>query len=425
MEEMGLPERMFESGNEPTGRKRVNNHFNLRWVDNIKPALDEEHLEMLAESQYGRLMRMGNHTFAVMFVHYLLSRWFTLQLIVKWVIRTLYREQMHVSRDNKAGPSDRLRLPPHPVSKRTRSEPGTRNVTTRAASKCNPLAYVSPSNSTTELAIQQAAAPPMLWKEKVCTLVGGFSPFILPDEEKVAAVQAISKPNRQLILAPGVAIDGFTLGNFFNASGPPAAEVVEAIIVNMQHRRDRDGDGGYDFLGPSYMTAIKQKYGGFISCVDKKSFEFCSAVRLPLHNRSNNMADVRQLYCPYMIDGKHWVGIIIDLSTTSITVLDCNTACVTVSGVEKYLQPLSEMIPYILRASVGHETANSLPLILFPIHRLDIALLCESPGLSAVATLILIELHATNQILASGDIDDDTLRTATRNYAIALYEDCQ
>uniref|UniRef100_A0A1J3GC12 DUF1985 domain-containing protein n=1 Tax=Noccaea caerulescens TaxID=107243 RepID=A0A1J3GC12_NOCCA len=79
MEDMGLPERMFMSGNEPTGRKRVNNYFTLRWVDHIKQALEEDQLELLAQSQFGSLMRMGNHTFAVMFVHYLLSR----QLLTK------------------------------------------------------------------------------------------------------------------------------------------------------------------------------------------------------------------------------------------------------------------------------------------------------------------------------------------------------
>lgn len=56
-----------------------NNYFNLRWIENIKRALDDEHLETLAASQFGSLMMMGNHTFSVMFVHYLLSR----QLVTK------------------------------------------------------------------------------------------------------------------------------------------------------------------------------------------------------------------------------------------------------------------------------------------------------------------------------------------------------
>ncbi|CAA7052367.1 unnamed protein product [Microthlaspi erraticum] len=74
MEEEGLPSRMFETGFEPTGRKRVNSYFTLRWVESIKPALEKEYLEKLENSQFRLLMGMGKHTFSVCFVHYLLSR---------------------------------------------------------------------------------------------------------------------------------------------------------------------------------------------------------------------------------------------------------------------------------------------------------------------------------------------------------------
>ncbi|KAL0702051.1 hypothetical protein Bca4012_058173 [Brassica carinata] len=74
MDELGLPLRMFESGSEPTGRKRVNNYFNLRWIDIIKGALEEEDKQMLIDSQFGRVLQMGSHTFSVMFLHYCLSR---------------------------------------------------------------------------------------------------------------------------------------------------------------------------------------------------------------------------------------------------------------------------------------------------------------------------------------------------------------
>ncbi|KAG2296841.1 hypothetical protein Bca52824_043510 [Brassica carinata] len=74
MEELGLPSRMFEMGFEPTGKKRINNYFNLRWIELIKMALDDDHLAMLNASQFRRVLQMGGHTFSVMFVHYFLSR---------------------------------------------------------------------------------------------------------------------------------------------------------------------------------------------------------------------------------------------------------------------------------------------------------------------------------------------------------------
>lgn len=79
MEELGLPERLFETGFEPSGRKRINNYFNLRWIEVVKAALSDSQQELLAESQFRLLMLMGSHTFSVMFAHQLLSR----QLVTK------------------------------------------------------------------------------------------------------------------------------------------------------------------------------------------------------------------------------------------------------------------------------------------------------------------------------------------------------
>ena len=74
MEELELPSRLFETGYELTGKKRVNNYFNLRWIEVIKSALEDEDLTMLSASQFGKVLKMGSHTFSVMFIHYLLSR---------------------------------------------------------------------------------------------------------------------------------------------------------------------------------------------------------------------------------------------------------------------------------------------------------------------------------------------------------------
>uniref|UniRef100_A0A0D3ECU7 DUF1985 domain-containing protein n=2 Tax=Brassica oleracea TaxID=3712 RepID=A0A0D3ECU7_BRAOL len=74
MDDLGLPSRLFETCCEPIGKKRVNNFFNLRWIEVIKSALEDEDLAMLNASQFGRVLQMGTHTFTVMFLHFILSR---------------------------------------------------------------------------------------------------------------------------------------------------------------------------------------------------------------------------------------------------------------------------------------------------------------------------------------------------------------
>ncbi|KAJ4894733.1 DUF1985 domain-containing protein [Raphanus sativus] len=74
MDELGLPSRLFETGFELRGKKRVNNYFNLRWIEVLRNALDDDDLTVLDASQFGRVLQMGSHTFSVMFLHYVLSR---------------------------------------------------------------------------------------------------------------------------------------------------------------------------------------------------------------------------------------------------------------------------------------------------------------------------------------------------------------
>ena len=91
MEELGLSERLFLTGYEPTGRKRINNYFNLRWIEVVKAALSDSQQEMLAESQFRQLILMGSHTFSVMFAHQMLSRQLvTRKLYELWWLFCLY-----------------------------------------------------------------------------------------------------------------------------------------------------------------------------------------------------------------------------------------------------------------------------------------------------------------------------------------------
>ncbi|CAN7060174.1 unnamed protein product, partial [Brassica rapa subsp. trilocularis] len=71
MDELKLPSRLFETECEPSGKKRVNNYFNLRWIEVIKSALEDKDLTILCASQFGQVLKMGSHTFSVMFLHYL------------------------------------------------------------------------------------------------------------------------------------------------------------------------------------------------------------------------------------------------------------------------------------------------------------------------------------------------------------------
>ncbi|ESQ43517.1 hypothetical protein EUTSA_v10015691mg [Eutrema salsugineum] len=74
-----FPDRMFALGNEPENKK-VNTYFQLTYLDTISFALEEDHMEKLSLSQFGKLMEAGNKiASSVRFLHFILSR----QLVTK------------------------------------------------------------------------------------------------------------------------------------------------------------------------------------------------------------------------------------------------------------------------------------------------------------------------------------------------------
>ncbi|ESQ37550.1 hypothetical protein EUTSA_v10003015mg [Eutrema salsugineum] len=69
-----LPDRLFALGNEPENKK-VNTYFQLNYIDTITCALEEDHLEKLSSSQFGKIIETGNKiASSVRFLHFMLSR---------------------------------------------------------------------------------------------------------------------------------------------------------------------------------------------------------------------------------------------------------------------------------------------------------------------------------------------------------------
>ncbi|XP_024010320.1 uncharacterized protein LOC112085344 [Eutrema salsugineum] len=74
-----FPKRLFALGNEPENKK-VNTYFQLHYLDTISYALEEDHIEKLSLSQFGKLIEAGNKiASSVRFLHFILSR----QLVTK------------------------------------------------------------------------------------------------------------------------------------------------------------------------------------------------------------------------------------------------------------------------------------------------------------------------------------------------------
>ncbi|CAN6824974.1 unnamed protein product [Brassica oleracea] len=78
-------------------------------------------------------------------------------------------------------------------------------------------------------------------------------------------------------------------------------------------------------------------------------------------------------------------------------------------------------MPLLIRHNGGNtlnEAATESPL---HITRLDLPICCEPTGLSCVATYILLELHATNNISQVSNLTEKRLSIAAQTYAIEAF----
>ncbi|CAN6923904.1 hypothetical protein Bca4012_089295 [Brassica carinata] len=111
--------------------------------------------------------------------------------------------------------------------------------------------------------------------------------------------------------------------------------------------------------------------------------------------------------------------VVIDIAQWRIHVLDCNRACVQDEKLEALLQPFVVLMPFLIRLNGGealNEAATESPL---QITRLDLPICCEPTDiLSCVATHILLELHATDNIAQVSNLTEERLSIAAQTYAV-------
>ncbi|CAN6923547.1 unnamed protein product [Brassica oleracea] len=132
-------------------------------------------------------------------------------------------------------------------------------------------------------------------------------------------------------------------------------------------------------------------------------------------------ATVEALYLPFQVDGRNWIGVAIDIPHWCIHVVDCNPVCLKDEKLESLLQPIVVLLPLLILRNGGkvlNDAAMENPM---PITRLDIPFLCEQTGLPCVATLVLMELYASQNLADAENITEDDLAIAAMTYAVETF----
>ncbi|KAG2254338.1 hypothetical protein Bca52824_084474 [Brassica carinata] len=124
-------------------------------------------------------------------------------------------------------------------------------------------------------------------------------------------------------------------------------------------------------------------------------------------------------YIPFCIGKKHWIGLCLDFTAAKLYVLDCNAGLNTESVLRKYLLPISEMLPLILKQCGVSVAGADTPLL---VERIQGVPQNHNAGDAAITTSLLIQTHAlfgTDHCLG---ISPSVIADEAQRAAVMIYE---
>ncbi|KAF8077392.1 hypothetical protein N665_1041s0007 [Sinapis alba] len=173
------------------------------------------------------------------------------------------------------------------------------------------------------------------------------------------------------------------------------------------------------FLDTQFVSQFTKLYTKFSKVSRKESFKFPSNLIEQIQNNPAHTAAER-FYFPFNMDQKYWVGIIIDCSSWTVTVLDCNNVLRSDYMMRKEIRPIAQMFPYLLK-QVGKVVAP----------REGKAMNIDRPRSipqhnavtdSAVVFGLFIQAHAVAGVDGCKCITPDVLDSEVERLLVTLYE---
>uniref|UniRef100_A0A0D3E7D8 Ubiquitin-like protease family profile domain-containing protein n=2 Tax=Brassica oleracea var. oleracea TaxID=109376 RepID=A0A0D3E7D8_BRAOL len=104
------------------------------------------------------------------------------------------------------------------------------------------------------------------------------------------------------------------------------------------------------FTTPLLPAYICDSWADFAPCRKRSTFVWDERlVDIVLHQGKKWMEDIHTIYTPMLWNCKHWVGLAINLDMGYIEILDPLPALYADSRVERFMQPLLTILPYLVR----------------------------------------------------------------------------
>ena len=172
-------------------------------------------------------------------------------------------------------------------------------------------------------------------------------------------------------------------------------------------------------MDTQFVSQFTKLYTKFSKLSKKETFKFSANVVESIQH-SPNYADAVRFYFPFYVDKTYWVGICVDCTSWSVTVLDCNTAIRTDPMMNKEVRPIAVMFPYLLK-QLGRQVGSRecKPMAIERAWTIPQQNAITSSGVSSV---LFIQAHALGGVDACKCITLDVLDSEVDRLLVTLYE---
>lgn len=195
--------------------------------------------------------------------------------------------------------------------------------------------------------------------------------------------------------------------------------LTRLVASNFKNQALGRGDTTTVFLDSSLQCLLSRNYPRIKKSKSKEAYVFSKAMVDLVSKSYSKNTHVARFYIPFNVDRKHWVGLCVDIQSSKIFVLDCNTGVIMDEALVKELFPISHMFPYLLKHIGNVEQPNGNEMV---VERMKGLLQNTNPADSALTACLLIQTHALFGFDVCRSLTPTVIPAEARKAAIMLYE---
>ncbi|CAF2044413.1 unnamed protein product [Brassica napus] len=252
--------------------------------------------------------------------------------------------------------------------------------------------------------------------------------FVIDDQSDITrkyAQLSVKLRDKFVINVAGVAVYGNDIQLILQRPRLMSAKVMDILIrvarVAVCPHLPPEGPRSAAFLDTKFVSSINKTFPKFLKSRNKEAYMFPKGLKDIFPSKDDPKVHPIRYYFPFNVGKKHWVGICFDARTGVLTVLDCNVTLHKDSSIEKYINSILQMLPYLARY-VGEIVGTEPVIQCYDVARPKSVAQNKNPADSGLMAMLLMATHAIYGLEACKSLTHEMVEEEGRRAAILAYE---